>query len=233
MSNLSDLHGIFSNSLRWNAETGVLGTAVFNAEAGERELQEIALGNAATFVMDLATRERGYGLIKVGTYDMRLTPVGSPAPPRPDDPEYKPALGCSVWNPTFGDLRLEVCSTLFRDVIANVWDRARFAPEAIRGLQPVIRFVDRVEVPIKSVGKTFFVPVAQIVGWVERNHVPGWANRTPTVAPPTAPPLLAAASPAPSTPAAKKPAKVGKGAVKPAPDDPIDDILGGDSIPWA
>ena len=84
MSDLSDLHGIFPNSLRWNAETGILGIAVYNAETGERELQEILLGSAAaTFVMDLATRERGYGLIKVGVYDMRLTPVGSPAPPWP------------------------------------------------------------------------------------------------------------------------------------------------------
>ena len=229
MSDLSDLHGIFSNSLRWNAETGVLGTAVFNAETGERELQEIALGNAATFVMDLATRERGCGLIKVGTYDMRLTPVGSPAPPRPDDPEYKPALGCWVWNPTFGDLRLEVCSAIFRSAIDNVWSKARFASEAIHGLQPVVRFVDRVDVPIKSVGKTFQGPVLQIVGWVERDKVPGWRERTPTVPPPKAPPLLAAASaPAPSTPVAKKPAKVGKGAAKPAADDPPFD----DDIPW-
>ena len=49
MSDLSDLHGIFPDSVRWNAETGVLAIAVFNPETGERELQEILLGNAATF----------------------------------------------------------------------------------------------------------------------------------------------------------------------------------------
>ena len=233
MSDLSGLHGVFPNSLRWNAEIGVLGVAVFNVETGERELQEILLGNSATFVLDLATRERGYGLIKVGVYDMKLTPVGSPAPDWPGDEDYKPALGCWLWNPALGELRLETNAAIFRQAIANVWDRARSAPEAIRGLQPVVRFVDRVEVPIKSVGKTFFVPVAQIVGWVERDNVPGWKERTPTVPLPPAPPLLAAASaPVPATPAAKKSAKVGKGAAKPAPDDPIDDILGGDLLPW-
>jgi hypothetical protein len=231
MSDLSDLHGIFSESLRWNAETGTLGIGAFNPETGEREVQEILLGNTATFVLDLATRARGYGQIKVGVYDMKLTPVGSPAPPWPDDPEYKPALGCWLWNPTFGELRVETNAAIFRTSVANIWGQAQFFDEAIRGLQPVIRFVDRVEVPVKSVNKTFFGPVIKIIGWVERDNVPGWKERTPTVLPPKAPPLLAASSaPAPATPAAKKPAKSGKGATKPAPDDPppFDD-----PIPWA
>ena len=60
MSDLSDLHGIYPTSLRWNAETGFLAISVFNAEAGERELQQIGLGHPATFVLDLATRMRGY-----------------------------------------------------------------------------------------------------------------------------------------------------------------------------
>ena len=94
MSDLSDLHGIYPTSLRWNAESGFLAVSVFNGETGERELQQIELGQAATFVLDLATRERGYGLIKSGVYDMKLTPVGSPPPPWPDNEEYKPALGC-------------------------------------------------------------------------------------------------------------------------------------------
>ena len=45
-------------------KAGSLRVSVFNAETGERELQEIELGQAATFALDLATRERGYGLIK-------------------------------------------------------------------------------------------------------------------------------------------------------------------------
>jgi hypothetical protein len=204
-------------------------------------LREILLGNAATFVLDLATRGRGYGLVKIGVYNMKLTPVGTPAPDWPGDEDFKPALGCWLWNPNLGELRLETNAAIFRQAIANVWDRARSAPEAIRGLQPAIRFVDRVEILIESVGKTFFGPVVQIIGWTERNNVPGWATREPTVPPPVAPPLLAAASApvpsapvpsvaAPATPTAKKSAKakVGKGAAKPAPDDPPFD----DPIPW-
>jgi hypothetical protein len=230
MSDLSDLHGIYPTSLRWNAETGILAISVFNAEAGERELQQIELAHPATFVLDLATRERGYGLIKSGVYDMKLTPVGSPRPPWPGDEEYKPALGCWAWNPTFGELRLETKGAIFREAVSAVWDQCRLEPQAAEGLQPVVRFVDRVPVLVKAVNKTFFVPVIKVIGWVERDKVPGWANREPTVAPPAAPPLLSASSvpapaPAPATPAAKKPAKVNpkakQSAPKPEPDDDL------------
>jgi hypothetical protein len=233
MSDLSDLHGIFPDSLRWNAEIGTLGFSAYNAETGERELQEILLGQSATFAMDLATRERGYGLIKVGVYNMTLTPVGSPPPPRPDDEEYKPALGCWLWNPIFGELRLETCAAIFRTAVANVWDRARLEPQFLKGLQPVVRFVDRVEIPVKAANKTFFGPVIDIIGWTERDKVQGWQERALTVPLPAAPPLLAASSaPAPATPTAKKSAKSKQGPAKPGPNDPIDDILGGDPLPW-
>jgi hypothetical protein len=231
MSDLSDLHGVYPTSLRWNAETGVLGISIFNSEIGGRELQEIELGQAATFALDLATRERGYGLIKTGAYNMQLSPVGSPPPPRPEDEEFKPALACWVWCPTFGELRLETNAKIFREAVTNVWDRCRVKPEAATGQQPVVRFVDRVSVTIKQVGKTFFGPKIEIVGWVERDKIPGWAARTPTVSPPAAPPLLAASSaPAPAAPAApaKKSAKARRHkakrqAAKPGPDDPPSD----------
>ena len=187
MSDLSDLHGIFPTSLRWNAETGILGISVFNSETAERELEEIELGKMATFAMDMATRERGYGLIKVGVYDMKLTPVGSPAPQWMSDEEFKPAIGCWLWSPAFNELRLETNAAILRTAVANVWDRARSAPEFMKGLQPAVRFVDRVSIPVKAVNKTFFGPVIDIVGWAERNKIPGWAARTPTVALPARP----------------------------------------------
>jgi hypothetical protein len=235
MSDLSDLHGIFPPSLRWNAETGTLGVSVYNAETGERELQEIELGKTATFVMDLATRERGYGLIKVNTYVMKLTPVRSPPPVWPDDDEYKPAIGCYLWNPQTGELRLETNATFFRSAVADVWDRTGSESQAAEGLQPVVRFVDRVSLPVKALGKSFFSPIIQVIGWTERDKVPGWRERAPTVPPSAVPPLLTASS-APATSAVKTPSKAKtkakRGATKPDPDDPIDDILGGDSIPW-
>jgi hypothetical protein len=231
MSDLSDLHGVYPTALRWNAESGFLAVSAFNAETGERELQQIELGQPATFVLDLATRERGYGLIKSSVYEMKLTPVSSPPPPWPGDEEYKPALGCWAWNPTFGELRLETNAAIFRQAVASVWDKARSEPQAAEGLQPVIRFTDRVSTFIKTVNKTFFAPKTQIVGWAERDRVPGWAARTPTVLPPAAPPILPAPSaPAPATPAVKKPAKAKKAAAKFGPDDPLADL--NDDIPW-
>ncbi len=230
MSDLSDLHGIYPTSLRWNAESGFLAVSAFNGETGERELRQIELGQAATFVLDLATRERGYGLIKSGAYDMKLSPVGSPPPPWPENEEYKPALGCWMWNPTFGEVRLETNAAIFRQAVDSVWDQCRAEPQAAEGLQPVVRFDDRVSILVKAVNKTFG-PVIKIVGWVERDKVPGWAARTPTVSPPAAPPILPAPSaPAPATPAVKKPAKAKKGAAKPGPDDPLAEL--DDDIPW-
>ena len=231
MSDLNDLHGVYPTSLRWNAETGFLAISVFNSETGERELQPIELGQPATFVIDLATRERGYGLIKAGVYDMKLTPVSSPPPPWPGDEEYKPALGCWAWHPTFGELRLETNAAIFRQAVTSVWDQCRFKLEAAEGLQPVVRFADRVPIQPKSLNKTFFGPVIQVVGWLTRDKVPGWATREPTVLPPAALPILPAPSaPVPAAPAAKKPAKVRKGAAKPGPKDPLADLLG-DDIP--
>ena len=61
---------------------------------------------------------------------MRLSPVGSPRPAWPDDEEYKPALGCWVWNPTLGELRLETNAAIFRQAVAAVWDEAKVAPQA-------------------------------------------------------------------------------------------------------
>jgi hypothetical protein len=231
MSDLSDLHGIYPTSLRWNAESGFLAVSAYNGETGERELQQIELGQPeATFVLDLATRERGYGLIKSGLYDMKLSPVGSPPPPWPENDEYKPALASWMWNPKFREVRLETNAKLFLEVIANVWGKALSEPQAAEGLQPVICFADRVSKTVKQVSKSFYRPVIKIVGWVERDRVSGWAARMPTVLPPAAPPILPALSPpAASTPAVTKP-KVKKGAAKPAPDEPPADL--NDEIPW-
>jgi hypothetical protein len=231
MSDLDGLEGVFPNSLRWNANDGGLSVSTF---AGERELQDVPLGQKATFVLDLATRERGYGLIKAGVFDMQLTPVGLPTPPRPGDKEYKPAVGMWCWCPQHGELRIETNATLFRQVLSRLWDECRSRPEAVAGLQPVIRFVDRVSVLVKSVGESFFKPVITIVGWVPRNEVPGWAAREPTVPPPAALPVLPAATtsepPAPpllvKEPAKARRHKAARSATKPSEDpSPFDDPI--------
>src|SRR5262249_42101783 len=101
MSDLADLHGQHAPPLRWNAELGVLGYGYYDERSGERVVKEIELGSSlGTFVMDLATRERGYGLIRTNVFDMRLTPVNSPPPPWPDEEGFKAAIGVWMWNPT-------------------------------------------------------------------------------------------------------------------------------------
>jgi hypothetical protein len=224
MSDLSDLQGVYPTSIRWNAETGTLGVSAFNSETGEHELQPIDFGPPATVAMDILTRERGYGMLRPGVYDVRLTPVGSPPPPWPGNPDFKPALGVWLWNPQYGDLRLETVASIFRTTLSGVWDRALVDPMAAEGNVPVIRFEGSVPVTIRAVGKTFQRPIIKIVGWVERDKVPGWSSRPPTVAVPKAPPLLTAA---PSE--TKKPAQLKKG-TKPVPDDPapINDSIPGE-----
>jgi hypothetical protein len=228
MTDLSDLHGIYPTSIRWNAENGILGISTYNVETGERELQPIELGKPATFAMDLATRERGYGQIKAGLYDMKLTPVGTPPPPWPGDKEYKPALGCWLWAPNFGELRLETNATLFRTAVEDVWRRARSEPQAVEGQQPIICFTDCVEVPIKPLGKTFLAPVIKIINWVDRDKIPGWKDRAPTVPAPAALPTIgpSTAAPAAIEKPAEKSAEARRHKAKPKdnPTDPNDDI---------
>jgi hypothetical protein len=222
VSDISDLEGVYPSSLRFNAEEGFLGLSTYNDETGEREVKPIEFGVDATFAMDMATRERGYAYIRVGIYDMRLTPVSSPPPPWPDDRDFKPAVGCWLWCPSLGELRLETNSAHLRQAISNIWDRARRAPEAATGAQPVIRFTGCLTTWNKKFNKNFFAPKAEIVGWVERDQVPGWSARTPTVSLPSPLPVLPIAATTPSNqsePSTKTPAKVTPAAV-----------MGGDSL---
>jgi hypothetical protein len=117
---------------------------------------------------------------------MRLSPVNSPPPPWPDDEDYKPALACWCWNPTLGEVRLETNSAIFRSAVSAIWDRSCTFKEGTDGLQPVIDFVDRREQTFAAIGKTFWAPIVDIVGWVPRDKVPPFALREPTVQPPAA-----------------------------------------------
>jgi hypothetical protein len=186
-TDISDLHGVYATPLRWNAETGVLGYGAYDEVTGERQILEIELGSStAKFVMDLATRERGYGLIRSGLYDMRLSPVGAPAPEWPGDDDYKPAIGCWLWNPPLGELRLESNQATLLRAVSELWDRARTFKETADGLQPVVHFTDRRERFYRQIGKTFIAPVIDIIGWLPRDKIPPFAMRAPTVKAPAA-----------------------------------------------
>jgi len=183
-TDISDLHGIFPTSLRWNAEMGVLGYSAYDEVTGEQTIKEIELGSSkAKFVMDLHTRARGYGSVRQGFYDMRLTPVETPAPEWPGE-DYKPAIGCWLWNPPLGELRLETNQKTLLRAVSNVWDQARTFKEAAEGLIPIIHFTDRREQPYPAIGRTFWCPIIIIITWVPREKVPPFALREPTVKPP-------------------------------------------------
>jgi hypothetical protein len=188
----------------------------------ERQPQLVELGSSSSrFVMDFATRERGYGKITIGFFDMQLTPVGSPPPPYPDDADYKPAIGVFFWNPPLGELRLETNAATLLRAIAGTWERVRSFKEAAAGLQPVIEFTDRREVTIAKLRKTFWSPVIHIAGWVERDKVPPFALREPTVKPPLA---LDSQIPFAALPAPRDAVKRGK-APKPVERGALEDLL--------
>jgi hypothetical protein len=226
MSDIQDLEGVFPTPFRWNAETGTAGYDRYDPDLGERTRVPIELGSRdAVFALDFATRARGYAKILVGTYDMRLTPVLSAPPPYPGDDDFKPAIGCWLWNPHLGELRLETNGAIFLRAVDALWTRCRSFEEASKGLQPVICFVGRREKLVKAVGKTFWEPVIDLRGWAERDKIPAFAARNATVAAPAA---IDAQVPFMALPAAVPSGKRGKvknpDGLKAYLDDSIDDV---------
>jgi hypothetical protein len=187
MSDISDLQGVFATPIRWNAMEGILGIGRYDESTGERGIEEIELGSATSrFVMDYGCRERGYGLIRKSVYDVRLTPVNSPPPPWPDEEGFKPAVGCWLWNPAFGEVRFETNQVTVLRVVSAMWEECRTFKEASDGLQPVIGFTGKREVTYPTIDGVFFAPTTKIIGWVPRDQVPAFASREPTVKPPAA-----------------------------------------------
>jgi len=230
MSDIGDLHGVFATPLRWNAEQGILGRMLYNPDVGGRNFMEIELGSsAAKFAADYATRERGYGKIQVGLNDMRLTPDGAPPPPWPDDSDYKPAVGWWLWNPFFGELRLETNGALLVRAIAGLWDRIRTFKEASNGLQPVIHFTGSRERFVQQVNKTFFEPVIDLAAWIDRERVPAFRMRQITVQPPIA---LDSQTPFSALPdRSRERLNIPAELLKPTPKGALDHDLD-DSLPW-
>jgi hypothetical protein len=174
VSDISDLEGAIPSSLRWNAEEGSL--AVWTSG----ECQEIVLGSReAAFAIDLATRMRGYGLIRTGAYDMILTPVGSDPPKKPSE-DYKPAIGVWACNPIFGEVRIETVGAMFRTPLIGLFSQCQSTEEAGKDMVPIAMFAGSRERVIKSVGKTFLTPIIDIVHWLPRDITP-FAIRERTV----------------------------------------------------
>jgi hypothetical protein len=120
-------------ALKWNATTGVLSYSVFHSCKGKRVVTGIELGSQqAEWTLDLATRQHGCGKAGEGFYDLKLVPVACSMPDWPDD-SYKSAIGCWLYNPFFGEARMESFSTTLVKATVAVWDRCRTIEEAAEG----------------------------------------------------------------------------------------------------
>ena len=182
-SDISDLdHGVIPDSLRWSSTNGgTLGYTTFDYTTGERTVTEIELGSRqARFVLDMHTRERGFGMTRKGVYDMKLAPVGVTPPPWPGE-GYKPAVGCWVWSPILGEFRLETCSSMFRTAILALWGRLKTFADIDEGC-PVIHFVDRYCHEYEM--GTYWGPIIDLNGFYPRAKIPCFAAHMPTVVAP-------------------------------------------------
>ena len=229
MSDVSDLHGIFPTLAAVECRRRVPCDRPSTRRPASAHYLKSNSVSRRRLSSTWRRRSRGYGLIKTGLFDMQLTPVGSPAPSWPGG-EYKPAVGMWAWHPTYGEVRIETNAAIFMQALVNVWDQCRTSSEAMAGKQPVVRFVDRVSVTKKAIGKSFFSPVIEVAGWVPRDQVPGWANANRQYCRPRRCRSYRPRRSPLAAPGAKKQAKVqAKTAAKPGPNDPLADL--GDDIP--
>ena len=188
---------------------------------------------AATFVIDLATRERGYGLIKSGVYDMKLTPVGSPPPPWPERRRVQAGARLLDVEP---DVRRAPARDQRGDLPAGHRQRMGPVPGLSRRPRRACNLSSVSSIASRSRSRRSIRhsigPVIKIVGWVERDKVPGWASprRRPSRRP----------RPCRSCPRrrlrlrrrlqSRSRRRPRRAAAKPGPDDPLADL--NDDIPW-
>jgi hypothetical protein len=129
------------------------------------------------------TRQRGFIRYRPGDRDARLSPVGGPVPECPS-PEHKPAVACWLWNPLYGELWWEASGTTVRDALVAFWTQCETFAEARAGKQPVIHVAGRAQRSYPEFGTSYWAPILKLLGWVDRDLVPAFAQRAPTVVPP-------------------------------------------------
>lgn len=146
------------------------------------------------FALDCGTIQIGWLYFPPGAApDVSLVPYGQDMPARPT-PKHKAGFQVMIWNGIEPHAR-EFKSTagVVVDAIEELWDRFIAAPEAARGMIPVVQLVD-----IKAIASkrgTNYMPVFTLTKWVERDERVFGPR---TVASPGSP---AVASPAVASPA--------------------------------
>jgi hypothetical protein len=251
MSDYDDLELTYKPWLRWSSEFGVLGRSTISAE-DERGMASLGLGtNDAKWAFDMSRRMRGYGKFRKGSREVALTPVGTPPPKWNGDKDWKPTLSIPCYHPQYGEHVFETSASNLMRVISNVWDQCKRYEEFYKGFEPVWFFVDRFERPEPSVDKIFWLPIIEIIAWIERLKLP-FVNYPVTVPLLTARPSLEdMRAPSmtlitprqsrepevlPEPPKAPRSPKVIRAPKAPAepiadvPDDEIPDLAGGDAF---
>jgi len=187
-----DFEGGFKPSIRWNSELAT-DQLTYNQvnEFFERESEPIELNcSASTFIMDTLTREHGRVRIATGVYKALFAPVGMEVPPIPEDElpfanDYRPGLGCDLWNARYDLVRIESNARYVCAAIHKVWREFAREPEAAQGMVPVIRFIGCHRVSPKNYpNKIYYPPIIERVGSISRQQVPEFAVTAATVPPP-------------------------------------------------
>jgi hypothetical protein len=122
------------------------------------------------FALDIGSIQIGWIHFPAGAApDAVLVPYGEPMPPRPSS-RHKAGFQVKIWNGREPDTR-EFKSTagVVVDVIETLWDEIATAPEAARGMVPVVKFVNAV--PVTGRRGTNYSPDFRLVGkWIDRDE---------------------------------------------------------------
>jgi hypothetical protein len=194
MSDLDDLGRSYPNGLRFNALTGAVMVSRYNPSTKQRSATEVPPGSRCA--VDMLTRQRGLAKVTDKVFDFKLTPVGAPPPALEDETDYKPAVAMFVYSPDYGYCEIRTNSAITVRAISSLWDEYRAAGEAIAGQIPVMIIGEPCEVVIgrgTNNERRFWSPNFSITAWVDREIVPAFRSRKPTVPLPTAPAPLAIA----------------------------------------
>ena len=190
--------GDFVPRIEYNAKSGRLSIVnrVSRDAAGAFGTEKIDVTmSRPQFALDCGAIQIGWLYFPPGAApDMTLVPYGQDMPARPS-PKHKAGFQVMIWNGIEPHAR-EFKSTagVVVDAIEELWDRFTAAPEAARGMIPVVQLVDIKAIAAKR--GTNYMPVFTLTKWIDRDERVFGPR---TVAPPGAAPIQPDPMPASET----------------------------------
>jgi hypothetical protein len=165
-----------------------------NTEGGFNAI-ETELGQGTTFAMDFGSVEVGWALLAKGMApSWAMVPFGQPKGP-PPSPDHRDGFRIKIWNQHLGVREFAATAVTIKSAVDELHTLFEMAPEAQRGLVPVVRFSGILPIVVdggQRGKKTYFRPILEIVNWTQR--IPELGERT--VAIPRAGGVAAAQAPA-------------------------------------